>query len=190
MSACFTPDEFVDLADGLLPAARRAHLHECASCRATADDVCAALALAAEADVPEPPALFWPGINARVRAAIAGSEGRRAWFGWLPWRVWLPIAGLAAVIVVVAATVDGLAPREPAAPPMASMAVLDDDLPRDDDDALALMVDLAASLPGDSWDALGVTRIPDLREAVSALSDDEQDALAELLHEAVERPKS
>lgn len=204
MSACLTPDEFVDLADGSLSAERRAHLGGCATCRATAAEVAEALHLAAAADVPEPPALFWPSINARVRAAIADDAGARGWRAWFRVDVLLPFAGLALVVMALASAIDAVAPGGgfavgPGAAELAPglLGVPTQDTadapaaPNDDaEDALAMMVDLADSLPDGGWDSLGVTRLPDLDVAVSALNADEQAALAELLHQAVERPKS
>jgi hypothetical protein len=198
MSACFSPDEFVDLADGVLSAERRAHLTTCADCRAMAADVAEALRLAAEADVPEPPALFWPSINARVRAAL--DDAPAGWRAWLRVDVLVPLGGLALVVVALAASIDRLSPAVPA--PGGGLAVVDDSAgrttfpadvagePAASDDALTLMVDLAESLPEGGWDALGVARLPDMDIAVSALDADEQAALADLLHQAVERPKS
>lgn len=200
MSACFSPDEFVDLADGVLPPERRAHLSACAACRATADEVAEALRLAAGADVPEPPALFWPGINARVRAAIDGTP--TGWRTWLRLDVLVPLAGLALVVVVLASAVDRMGPTSRAVDPPGGTVALEnptgaiegpDTMPaarEAADDALAMMVDLAESLPEGGWETLGVTRLPDLDVAVSALDAEEQAALADLLHQAVERPKS
>jgi hypothetical protein len=203
MTPCLTPDEFVDLLDGALPAERRAHVDTCAACQATAADVREALAAAESLEVPEPSPLFWPAINARVRSAIADDAATaRGWRAWLRLDVLVPIAGLALVVMAIASAVDAVSPvgQWPADPGIVvdtsgiefGSGVLDE--PATDaaasDDALAMMVDLADTLPDGGWDALGVTRLPDLDVAAAALTAEERDALAHLLQSAVERPKS
>ncbi|MCC6988410.1 MAG: hypothetical protein IT181_05395 [Acidobacteria bacterium] len=201
MTPCLTPDEFVDLVDGTLAAGREAHLADCAACAATATDVREALAAAMSAEVPEPSPLFWPSVNARVQAAVAESAAT-GWRAWLRLDVLVPIAGLALVVVAIASAVDGLSPggRIPTGPdvavadgPVEFASEAADDAPAAPaatDDALAMVADLASALPEGGWDALGVTRLPDLDIAAAALSVEERDALAALLQSAVERPKS
>ncbi len=59
------------------------------------------------------------------------------------------------------------------------------------DDALALVVDLADTLPDASLEALALAPLPDLGVAAAgALTEDEQLALEMLLRAAVDRPKS
>ncbi len=53
-----------------------------------------------------------------------------------------------------------------------------------------MMIELAGSLPEGSFDALGVTALPELGEAATSLSADEQRALAALLTSAMDRPSS
>lgn len=204
MTPCLSPDEFVDLLDGALPGERRAHLDTCAACQATAAEVREALAAAESLEVPEPSPLFWPAINARVQAAIADDvTAARGWRAWLRLDVLVPIAGVALVVMAIASAIDAVSPagQFPPGPgvvadgslPEFGAGVLEepdaDALPPADD-ALAMMVDLADSLPDGGWDALGVTRLPDLDVAAAALTDEERSALATLLQSAVERPKS
>jgi len=206
MTPCLTPDEFVDLVDGTLAAEREAHLATCAACAATATDVREALAAAMSADVPEPSPLFWPGVNARVQSAIAETPVT-GWRAWLRLDVLVPVAGLALVVMAIASAVDAVSPAGPGSDrlawtiadgtPSAELASEMPDAPLADaattpadDDALAMMADLASSLPEGGWDALGVTRLPDLDIAAASLTADEREALATLLQSAVERPKS
>lgn len=206
MTPCLSPDEFVDLLDGALPAERRAHLDSCALCQATAADVREALAAAESLEVPEPSPLFWPAINARVSSAIADdAAAARGWRAWLRLDVLVPIAGLALVVMAIASAVDAVSPvgQFPSGPTAAAVdvsgvefaaGVLDDPASEPaaepGDDALAMMVDLADTLPDGGWDALGVTRLPDLDVAAASLTAEERDALTHLLQSAVERPKS
>ena len=200
MTPCLTPDEFVDLVDGTLAADRETHLATCAACAATATDVREALAAAMSVEVPEPSPLFWPSVNARVQAAVAESA-TTGWRAWLRLDVFVPIAGLGLVVVAIASAIDAVspAPRVRTAPAAAVTADLVEtsepagETPLDlaaTDDALAMMADLASGLPEGGWDALGVTRLPDLDVAAASLTADERDALAALLQSAVERPKS
>ena len=204
MTPCLSPDEFVDLLDGALPGERRAHLDTCAACQATAAEVREALAAAESLEVPEPSPLFWPAINARVQAAIADDvTAARGWRAWLRLDVLVPIAGVALVVMAIASAIDAVSPagQFPAGPAVVADGSLpefgagvleepDADALPPADDALAMMVDLADSLPDGGWDALGVTRLPDLDVAAAALTDEERSALATLLQSAVERPKS
>lgn len=207
MTPCLTPDEFVDLVDGTLAADREAHLATCAACAATATDVREALAAAMSAEVPEPSPLFWPSVNARVQAAVAES-GVTGWRAWLRLDVLVPMAGLALVVMAIASAFDAVSPSAsiPAEDTSVSIgdgspsvefpaevaddALVDPAITPAADDALAMMADLASALPEGGWDALGVTRLPDLDVAAAALTAEERDALAALLQSAVERPKS
>ena len=98
--------EFVDFAEGTLPASRAAHLDACAKCREQAEAVSAALRESASVDIPEPSPLFWEHFSARVQEQVAGETPERA--GW--WqvngvRVLMPLmAALAVVIVIVSMT--------------------------------------------------------------------------------------
>ncbi len=198
MTPCLTPDEFVDLVDGTLAADREAHVATCAACAATAIDVREALAAAMSAEVPEPSPLFWPSVNARVQAAVAESAAT-GWRAWLRLDVLVPMAGLALVVLAIASAIDAVSPVGPspadpevaiAAEPAEVLSEMEIASDAATDDALAMVADLASALPEGGWDALGVTRLPDLDVAAAALTAEERDALAALLQSAVERPKS
>lgn len=192
MTPCLTPEEFVDAAEGRLTSARAAHLEACAACRDTLEAMCAALAEVASVDVPEPSPFFWPSLNARVRSAVdaAGpAGGARRW----RWQVVAPLGALAVVVVGVLGSIDWRATAPAPVPAVVVGAVeppnADEPIGRDDD-ALALVADLAETSPGDAWDTLGVSALPEMGEAARALSLDEQRALAALLRLAVDRPAS
>jgi hypothetical protein len=202
MTPCLQPEEFVDLVDGTLAPDRRRHVDGCAACQATAREIREALTLAASDDVPEPSALFWPSINARVRAQLDARPGP-AWQRWLRGRWLVPAAALAAMLVALAVSIQRarpdlslpLAPPHVATTPLEPVAVAALDPPPDvdlttGDGALALVVDLSRDLPDGGWDTLGISTLPDLAEAAAVLSRDEQEALAALLRSAVDRPKS
>lgn len=188
MTGCLTPGEFVDLEDGTLAAGRRAHLDACPACRGVAAEVREAMTLAADADVPEPSSLFWSSVNARVRAEIEATAVG-GWRAWMRWDVVVPMAGLAALVVVLAVAVDRQVPSVPPASAGAGLVDVAAAAPASDD-ALAMMSDLAAGLPEGGWDALGMTALPEMGVAAAVLSADERRALAALLKAAIDRPVS
>jgi len=195
MTRCLTPDEFVDLLEGTLASERRAHVGACAACLAMAAEVreALALALAGSDAVPEPPAHFWPSVNARVRTRT-GDAVRTGWPAWFRWDVLVPMVGLAALVVALASAVDrrlpvaavGAPAQEIDGPGMASLA----EGGTDADEAFAMMLDLVGSLPEGGFEALGVRALPEMGEAAAVLSADERRALVELLARAVEGPRS
>ena len=190
MTPCLRPDELVDLMEGTLPAERAAHAAACQTCRAAAADLAATWADARSADVPEPPPWVWTALNPRVRSE---PPPRRGFAAWLHWDTVVPLAGMAAVLMALAATLprsrvasDGPTVAEVAVPVEPGAVASGEAI----DDALALVVALAGTLP-DTGDALAFGPLPDLGEvAAMALSDDELHALEQLLRETVDRPKS
>ena len=201
MSPCLQPGEIIDYVDGALDAGRASHVASCATCQAAAADVRAALADAAGAEIPEPAPFFWNSINRRVAAAIAEPPPvRHGWRSWLAWDTLLPVAALAALLIALGATIARLpAPTTPtavavrAAPPVTETAseTAPEATSSAADEALALVVDLAGTLPDAGADALALAPLPDLGDvAATALSDDELQALEVILRAAVDRPKS
>jgi hypothetical protein len=201
MTPCLRPEEFVELVDGTLPADRRTHVDGCATCHATAAELREALALAGTDVVPEPSVLFWPSINARVRAQLAPRRDL-TWRRWLRWPQLVTAAGVAGVVAALGVSAQRAIREQPlpppASPPLASAAALADitgasglEAPDETGEAaLALVVDLSRELPDGGWETLGISRLPDLAETAAALSPHEQEALAALLRSAVGRPKS
>jgi hypothetical protein len=195
MTPCLQPEELIDYADGVLDATRAAHVAACASCRAAAAQVQAALADAARAAVPEPSSYFWASVNHRVHGAIAELPPTRGeWRTWLAWDTLVPLAGMAALLVALGTAVARPPTRVAVAwRPIAEApeVAAPEALVEPSDDALALVVELAATLPDTGRAALGLGPLPDLGDvAAAALSDDELQALESILRTAVDRPKS
>jgi len=194
MTPCLSPAEMIDLADGVLSADRLAHVASCRGCRETATQVAATLAEIAAIDVPEPSPHFWAALNHRVRAALSDDASARRSTAWLGWRPVVPLAGLALVLIGLAAAID----RRPGAPAVATDArvatPVESEVPAPaGDDALALLVALADTLPGAdaAAEALVLAPLPDLGDvAAAALTADELQALEALLRQAADRPKS
>lgn len=188
MTPCLRPDELVDLVEGTLPAARAAHAAACETCRAAAADLADTWADAGAVGVPEPSPYFWAALNRRVQSAIVEAPRGSGWAPWLRWDTIVPLAGMAAVLMALAAAL--ARPPAPTGGPMITEAV-EPTAGEPIEDALALVVDLAGTLSETDGDALILAPLPDLGEVASmALSDDELQALEQLLREAVDRPKS
>ena len=124
--AHLTPEQFVDIADGVLAESGSEvapHLSACAECRQQLAEMRAIMTEAAVedvVDVPEPSPLFWDHLSARVSDAVAGEPGPRSWREWLlrPLVLVPSVAGvLVAALFVVLLTRPALAPLPPAPPP-------------------------------------------------------------------------
>ena len=198
MTPCLRPDEFIDLIGGSAGREALAHSETCPVCRAMLADVRAVLAEAEQAVVPEPSPLFWSQVNARVRAAIATAPQSAAasdWRAWLRFDVLVPLAGLAAIVMVLTTAIGRVPVTDRTSPAAATRRAADAAAgttrePHLDDGAFALVLDLVASMPESDWDTLGFSALPDLGVAAQSLSPEEQQALRALLKAAVERPQS
>lgn len=195
------PDEIVSAADGALAGARVRHLDECEACRRQVEDMAVLLKDAASDRVPEPPAVFWDQLSARVRAAIDAEPALARWWRRRPGWMLVP-AGAAALIALAL----GLAQlRESPADPMlqsASMAPstpfaltpeprpaeIDEGLVRDD---WQMVADLVAPLDWETAVAAGLGLEPgDAEAAVATLTSEERLELHRLLAVELERSKS
>jgi len=94
--------EFVDFAEGTLAAPRAAHLETCATCRAQAEEVAAALRAVPASEMPEPSPLFWDHFSARVREQVAQETPERAgWWASVGVRALMPLAAALAILIAV-----------------------------------------------------------------------------------------
>jgi len=195
-------DEFVDIAEGTRPEASSAHLASCDACRAQLADVRAAMAAAAQADVPEPSPLFWDRLSQRVREAVANDAPRAR--GWrdvlqdLSWsRAAKPLWGLAAAALIAFALARALAPapREAASPAggtsaARSEAVIDaaGDASIESDPLLAIVAGLASAMDFDAGAVLEDSATAE--HAVAHLTDDELREMQRMLQNALQRQQS
>jgi hypothetical protein len=99
-TAHLSDSEFADLSGDTLDPDRAAHVASCATCRAQAAVLHAALHDLAAVDMPEPSPLFWTHFSRRVHDAIATEPAPRR-SGWLSnaWDSLGPI-GVAAPLVL------------------------------------------------------------------------------------------
>jgi len=198
-------EEFVDIAEGTRAESSAAHLAACEACRRSLADVRAAMAAAADADVPEPSPLFWNHLSQRVRDAIAAGEQPRA-DGWraalarLSWRhaVVEPIGALAVVVAIVFLAVTMMlrpAPRDAAAPgPVAESGAATaadaaggqpSDALMEADPLLSLVATFASMLDVDAGSVLEDSSAAE--HAVAHLSDAELREMQRLLQDALQR---
>lgn len=105
-----SPEQFVDALDGTASSGVLQHAESCASCRAQLIELKAIAQMAEEVEVPEPSALYWDHLSARVRTAVdteASQESARLSVGTIvsriatfgsSWKVLVPAtAAMAAV---------------------------------------------------------------------------------------------
>ncbi len=173
MTRHLSEERLFDAVDSGADAAERAHLEACAECRALRDEVRAGLALAREAEVPEPSPLFWEAFRRQVGRRIVAEE-RPRWRSWL-----LPLAATAAVLAFVVPFVKGPA-SGPAggAPVLPAWSALP---PAEEDEGLALLEGSGVA----EADLAAVGEMKGLDEVLGDLSDEEQDAVAKLLRARV-----
>jgi len=95
-----TPEEFVDLVDGVLSSERARHVEACPSCQRRVAEVKTAMGAAEQVEVPEPSPLFWDHLSARVKEAVAAEPVPVAGWRTLTWRGWLVAAATTAAIVL------------------------------------------------------------------------------------------
>ncbi len=103
-----TPDELMDVADGVCAAEAVPHLAACADCRAQVDELRLLTTEIASVPVPEPPAQFWSQLSERVHDAVAHEplprRSRLAWWHPSAWThrraAWPVLVTLAAAVIL------------------------------------------------------------------------------------------
>jgi hypothetical protein len=151
VTPCLGPDEFVDLLEGQLPAARAAHVEACPACRERFAWLQGTLRDVIDAPVPEPSPLFWDHLAARVRRAVDGEAAPHAPGRWWQLPVLAPALGLAALVATLVATI-GRVPT-----------TLGDPAPR-------RAADLAKAVAGGPGDTLADVEVPDVTTAIGPLA--------------------
>jgi hypothetical protein len=200
-----TPDEFVDLLDGRSREIPAGHLAACEACQRQLTELRQAWEAAVSVPAPEPSPLFWDHLSARVRAAVAEeSAPRRPWWVMnLGWRSAMLAAVGAAAALIIAVNLGGpgtgdvrfstnsaqatmsvaIQPSMPSAAPSAADAAA---ASLDDDEPLALMVDLASEVDWDSVDDVTLAARGGADRLIVDMSDDERAELQRMLKEALD----
>lgn len=189
--------ELLDLAEGTRPETSAPHLASCEGCRRELAELRSVMAVAAEADVPEPSPLFWDHLSARVREAAAAdgqafASGRGQY--WTAWRALVPIGALTALLVAGALTLRSgpdLSTGVDRGIQSATTDVVPDTIdfaPLADDASLSLLADLTSDLDWDVATEAGLApRAGAVDNVVTALSHEERQELHRLLQEALSR---
>jgi hypothetical protein len=210
--AHLTPEQFVDIADGVLAESGTdvaPHLSTCAECRRQLADMRAVMTEAAVGDdVPEPSPLFWDHLSARVRTAVGEEPAPRSWRARLL-QPWVLVPSLASVIAAAAFLVllprPAIAPAKPAPPPSmiqtsalpatADRLVLpalerSQPLGAADDPQLTLVADYSTTLSWDEMrDEIALSESAASSDAVlDVLTVDEQRELQRLLADEMSQP--
>jgi hypothetical protein len=87
-----------------------AHVASCVECRSRLEEARAGLGLAARAEVPEPPGLYWEALRRNVSRRIAEEPSPPSRRSWL-----IPLAAAAAAVVVLVVSFVGRTPETPSA---------------------------------------------------------------------------
>ena len=115
-----------ELLEGPRSPGQEAHLAACQECASRLEQARATLGLALEAEVPEPPGLYWEALRRNVSRGIAEEPRRRLAWGWL-----VPVAATAGAIVV-ALSLGGHPPGPSGAaqalPPWSALPPMEEDL--------------------------------------------------------------
>jgi len=102
MSPHPTDERLADILDGSGDAEARAHVATCERCTSRVGDAQETVRLAAEAEVPEPPPLYWEAFRRQVGRRIGIGVGDDA-PGARSWRAWA-VALVATAAAILAAT--------------------------------------------------------------------------------------
>ena len=201
-----TADELIDAMEGVLEAARQAHLDTCEQCRHELAGLSNVLREARAVDLPEPSPLFWQHFSRRVRTAIDAealpSSGWPAWLrpgapsaaaarGW-GWPVLVPLGAVAVLLIAIGLRTPAPIerPSSPAAANDAAVTATADDLALADD-RWVLVADIVGEIDWDTASAAGLVVEPGAAErAAFELSPDEQRELTRLLRVELQRAKS
>lgn len=169
MTAHLSDEIMAELLEGSSSLEQEAHLAACEQCASRLEQGRATLELALQADVPEPPGLYWEALRRNVSRRIAEEPRRRLGWAWL-----VPVAATAGAIVV-ALSLGGHAPGPTGAartlPAWSALPPIEEDLDLVVVSEFALEDDQLAE-----WDdGQGVGAF------IAALSDEESAALVEAL---------
>lgn len=202
--AHLSPDQFVDVADGVLVESDVPHLGTCAACQEQLATLRAMMSEAANVEAPEPSPLFWDQLSSRVRDAVGKEASRRR--SWreqlLQPRVWIPslAAAFAVLLFIALQPRESLAPAAPATIPSTPLPIgeraglpsLQRSAPlgTPDDPQLGLVADYGTTLSWDEMrDEMALSESGSSSDAVlDVLTVDEQRELQRLLADEMSQP--
>jgi len=196
-----TPDQLVDLADGVKPESSAPHLADCAVCRAQLNGLRATMSQVADVEVPEPSPLFWDHLSRRVSDAVAREDagiarlkGSRSLIGTLfggARAFQASVLLVAALIIVVFVTSRTKTPDSSKARAVAAARDVWSDgivADADTDDSLTIVASLTAGIGLEAAGEAGLALDGSAEHAVTHMSDGELRELQRLLREEMARP--
>jgi hypothetical protein len=173
MRSHLTEDMLEEALEGLGSGEARRHLAECGDCALRLEEARAGLALTADAEVPEPPPLYWEVFRRQVGLRISEeAPARRAIGFWL----FPALATAAAVLVFVSLTRSPGAVETPQ--PLPTLPAWSALPPAEEDEGLEVLQALAAE--GGALDAALPAR--SVAGELADLSDEESAGLVDALH--------
>lgn len=198
-----TPDELIDVIDGVCDEQALPHLAECAACRDELREAREALASVREVAPPEPPPFALEQLSSRVRTALAADTVPPRASGWraAPLRALAAIAAAVLLAVVlwpsrapapapeVSRGAQVSPPAGPASSPAASIEPVASLDAGPDDPSMAWMLELAEGLAeglnDEAWSLADGVSTGATAGVVDALSSEQQQELARLIREAM-----
>jgi hypothetical protein len=173
MRVHLSEESTIDAVGGEVSPDVRRHLDACPECAARVADARDAFVLAVDADVPEPPPLYWETFRTQIGRRVA-EEPRRGRLSWL-----VPVLAAAAAVLIAVAVPRGGTPVAPSPSTVAVLPPWSALPPAEEDAGLAVLKafeladgTLEAALPAES-----------VAGALASLSDDESADLAEALRQ-------
>ena len=173
MRGHISEDRMIDLLEDQGTPADWAHVASCAECRSRLEEARSVMGLAAQAEVPEPPGLYWEALRRNVSRRIAEEPQARS-----PWSWMLPVVAASAAALVIAVS---LADRAAVPTPQPDVLPAWSALPPEatDDDLLVVSGFAVDEIDGEEWSELEEGQ--GLGAFVASLSEDESEALVEAL---------
>ena len=172
MSRHLTDERLLEALEGAAEAEARGHLESCLACASRVEEGRRGLALAGDAEVPEPSPLYWEAFRRSVGRRIEAERTGRSWR-----RTWLPVLAAAAGLALVVPALRG--PERTPAPPAVVLAAWSALPPAEEDDGLAVLEGLALA----DADLPVVEGQRSVAEALAALSDEEARAVRDALRQ-------
>jgi hypothetical protein len=167
MTRHLSDEKLMDVLEGTGTLAERAHAAECPQCDASLSEARAVLALAVEAEVPEPPGAYWEVLRRHVGRRIGEERRAVGRLGWL-----FPFAAATAIVAALYLG-DHREPARPVPAPLPAWSALP---PAEEDAGLAALSGVNGDLaPWEESQGLGAF--------VAGLSDEETDTLVEALQQ-------
>ena len=168
-----SPGELMDVLDGAPDHGLRAHVAGCAACRARLDEARQGLRLAADAEIPDPPPVYWEAFGRKLAGRLENEPTT-----WQRRRMAPALVAAAVCVMIVGTLLLGRRPKPTPTPHDTSLPQWSA-LPAGEDAGLMVLqaMDPTDEELGAAAGCLGVA------ECLAGLSEEESGALAEALRD-------